>query len=59
MKDVFKLVPYFRDLRDYPAYNRVQALFCSEPIVSTVVEVTRMLPSDEVLIEVEATASLR
>ena len=59
MKDVFKLVQYFRDLRDYPAYNRVRALFCPEPIVSTVVEVTRMLPSDEVLIEVEATASLR
>ena len=58
MKDVFKLVQYFRDLLDYPAYNRVRALFCPEPIVSTVVEVTRMLPSDEVLIEVEATASL-
>ena len=59
MTDVFKLVQYFRDLRDYPAYNRVRALFCPEPIVSTVVEVTRMLPSDGVLIEVEATASLR
>lgn len=59
MKDVFKLVQYFRDLRDYPAYNRVRALFCPEPIVSTVVEVTRMLPSDDVLIEVEATACLR
>ena len=59
MKDVFKLVQYFCDLRNYPAYNRVRALFCPEPIVSTVVEVTRMLPSDEVLIEVEATASLR
>ena len=58
MTDVFKLVQYFRDLRDYPAYNRVRALFCPEPIVSTVVEVTRMLPSDGVLIEVEATASL-
>ena len=58
MKDVFKLVQYFRDLRHYPAYNRVRDLFCPEPVVSTVVEVSRMLPSDEVLIEVEATACL-
>ena len=58
MKDVFKLVQYFRDLRHYPAYNRVRGLFCPEPVVSTVVEVSRMLPSDDVLIEVEATAYL-
>ena len=58
MKDVFKLVQYFRDLRHYPAYNRVRGLFCPEPMVSTVVEVSRMLPSDAVLIEVEATADL-
>ena len=58
MKDVFKLVQYFRDLRHYPAYNRVRGLFCPEPVVSTVVEVSRMLPNDEVLIEVEATACL-
>ncbi len=58
MKDVFKLVQYFRDLRHYPAYNRVRGLFCPEPVVSTVVEVSRMLPHDQVLIEVEATAFL-
>ena len=58
MKDVFKLVQYFRDLRHYPVYNRVRGLFCPEPVVSTVVEVSRMLPNDEVLIEVEATAYL-
>ena len=58
MKDVFKLVQYFRDLRHYPAYNRVRGLFCPESVVSTVVEVSRMLPNDEVLIEVEATAFL-
>ena len=58
IKDVFKLVQYFRDLRHYPAYNRVRGLFCPEPVVSTVVEVSRMLPNDEVLIEVEATAFL-
>ncbi len=58
MRDVFKLVQYFRDLRHYPAYNRVRSLFCPEPVVSTVVEVSRMLPDDAVLIEVEATACL-
>ncbi len=56
MKDVFKLVQYFRDLRHYPAYNRVRGLFCPEPVVSTVVEISRVLPNDEVLVEVEATA---
>lgn len=58
MSDVFKLVQYFRDLRHYPAYNRVRGLFCTEPVVSTVVEVSRMLPGDGVLVEVEATAWL-
>lgn len=58
MRDVFKLVQYFRDLRHYPAYNRIRTLFCPEAVVSTVVEVSRMLPSDAVLIEVEATAYL-
>ena len=58
MRDVFKLVQYFRDLRHYPCYNRVRGLFFPEPVVSTVVEVSRMLPSDDVLIEVEATAFL-
>jgi 2-iminobutanoate/2-iminopropanoate deaminase len=58
MKDVFKLVQYFTDLRHYPVYNRVRGVFFPDPVVSTVVEVSRMLPSDEVLIEVEATACL-
>ena len=58
MKDVLKLVQYFRDLRHCPAYNRVRGLFCPEPVVSTVVEISHMLPSDAVLIEVEATTFL-
>lgn len=58
MNDVFKLVQYFRDLRHYPAYNRVRGLFFSEPAVSTVVEMSRVLPSDEVVVEVEATMYL-
>jgi enamine deaminase RidA (YjgF/YER057c/UK114 family) len=59
MAQAFKLVQYFRDLRHYPLYNRVRGLFYpAEPPVSTVVEVSRFLPSDEVLIEVEATLHL-
>ncbi|RYF76550.1 MAG: RidA family protein [Comamonadaceae bacterium] len=59
MDDVFKLVQYFRHLRDYAPYNRVRGLFYpGEPPVSTVVEVSRFLPGDEVLIEVEATMYL-
>ena len=57
MSDVFKLVQYFRDLSDFPRYNAVRKLFFpGTPPVSTVVEVSAMMPSDEVLIEVEATA---
>ena len=55
MRDVVRLVQYFRDLRHYPFYNRVRGLFFGEPVVSTVVEVSRMLPGDQVLVEVEAT----
>jgi len=59
MQDVFKLVQYFRHLRDYAPYNRVRGLFYpDEPPVSTVVEVSRFLPGDEVLVEVEATLYL-
>jgi 2-iminobutanoate/2-iminopropanoate deaminase len=55
LTDVVRLVQYFRDLRDYPHYNRIRALFFPQPVVSTVVEVSRMLPNDQVLVEVEAT----
>ncbi len=59
MDDVCRLVQYFRDLRDYPMYARVRRLFFpGTPPVSTVVEVSAMLPSAEVLVEVEATAFL-
>jgi len=59
MDNVVKLVQYFRDIRQYPAYNRVRGLFYpSEPPVSTVVEVSRFLPGDALVIEIEATAYL-
>ena len=59
MVDVFKLVQYFRDLDHFPHYSRVRKLFFpGEPPASTVVEVSAMLPSLEILVEVEATAYL-
>lgn len=59
MSDVFKLVQYFRNLDHFPHYSRVRKLFFSgEPPASTVVEVSAMLPTADILIEVEATAYL-
>jgi enamine deaminase RidA (YjgF/YER057c/UK114 family) len=59
MADAVKLVQYFRDLRHYPFYNRVRGLFYpGEPPASTVVEVSRFMPGDAALIEVEATIHL-
>ncbi len=59
MSDVFKLVQYFRNLDHFPAYSMVRrGFFADEAPVSTVVEVSAMLPSDDILIEVEATAYL-
>ncbi|MBX3637868.1 MAG: RidA family protein [Rubrivivax sp.] len=57
MADVVKLVQYFRDLDNFPHYSRVRRLFFpGEPPASTVVEVSAMLPTDDILVEVEATA---
>lgn len=59
MSDVFKLVQYFRNLDQFPQYSRVRKLFFpGESPASTVVEVTGMLPTPDILIEVEATAYL-
>ncbi len=59
MSDVIKLVQYFRNLDHFPYYSRVRKMFYpGQPPVSTVVQVSEMLPSAEVLIEVEATAWL-
>lgn len=57
LQDVFKLVQYFQDLRDFPLYSRVRTLFFpGDPPASTIVEVSGMLPTPEVIVEVEATA---
>ncbi|MEG1770543.1 MAG: RidA family protein [Comamonas sp.] len=59
MSDVIKLVQYFKNLDHFPQYSRVRKLFFpGEPPASTVVEVSAMLPTPEILIEVEATAWL-
>jgi enamine deaminase RidA (YjgF/YER057c/UK114 family) len=59
MSDVVKLVQYFKRLDHFPHYSRVRKLFFpAEPPASTVVEVSAMLPSADILIEVEATAYL-
>jgi len=57
MGDVFKLVQYFRNLDHFPHYSRVRKLFFpGESPASTVVEVSAMLPTADILVEVEATA---
>lgn len=59
MSDVFKLVQYFKNLDHFPHYSRVRKLFFTgEPPASTVVEVSAMLPTADILVEVEATAYL-
>jgi len=59
MGDVFKLVQYFRNLDHFPQYSRVRKLFFpGDPPVSTVVEASAMLPTADILVEVEATAYL-
>ena len=57
MADVVRLVQYFRNLDHFPLYSRVRKLFFpGQPPASTVVEVSAMLPSTDILVEVEATA---
>jgi enamine deaminase RidA (YjgF/YER057c/UK114 family) len=59
MQDVFKLVQYFKNLDHFPLYSKVRNQFYPTTTpVSTVVEVSAMLPTDEIIIEVEATAYL-
>ncbi|MCK1068839.1 RidA family protein [Pluralibacter gergoviae] len=56
MNDVVRLLQYFRNLDHFPYYSRVRKLFFTDlSPVSTVVQVSEMLPCAEVLIEVEAT----
>ena len=59
MQDVFKLVQYFTNLSDFPRFKTVRDMFFPDDLpVSTVVEVSEMMPSRDIVIEVEATAYL-
>ena len=59
MTDVVKMVQYFTNLDHFPLYSRVRGIFFpTEPPVSTVVGVSGLMPSADVLIEVEATVYL-
>ena len=57
LDDIVKLTQYFRDMRDFPIYNRIRAMyFPGEPPASTVVRVLELLPTTDSLLEVEAVA---
>lgn len=57
LADVVKLTQYFRNLRDFPIYNRVRTGFFGDtPPASTVVQISELLPTPETLLEVEAIA---
>jgi enamine deaminase RidA (YjgF/YER057c/UK114 family) len=56
LNDVVKLTQYFRNLRDFPIYNRIRASFFADPPASTVVQISELLPTSEALLEVDATA---
>lgn len=57
MDQVVRLVQYFKDLDQFPRYSRVRnSFFPGEPPASTVVQVSGMLPTPDILVEVEATA---
>ncbi len=56
LNDIVKLTQYFRDLRDFPIYNRIRTSFFAEPPASTVVQVSELLPTPDSLLEVDATA---
>jgi enamine deaminase RidA (YjgF/YER057c/UK114 family) len=58
LEDVVKLTQYFCSLRDFPIYNEVRAKFFRNPPASTVVRVVELLPTPDILLEVEAIAHI-
>jgi enamine deaminase RidA (YjgF/YER057c/UK114 family) len=58
LKDVVKLTQYFCNLRDFSIYNEVRAKFFHDPPASTVVRVVELLPTPDILLEVEAIAHI-
>ena len=59
MTDIQKLVQYFKNLDHFPDYSSVRRLFFPDLApASTVVQVSALLPTDDILLEVEATVYL-
>jgi enamine deaminase RidA (YjgF/YER057c/UK114 family) len=58
MDDVVNLTQYFVDLRDFPVYNHVRAMYFPDPPASTVVRVVELLPTPDTLLEVQAVAHI-
>lgn len=54
--DVVKLTQYFCNLRDFPIYNEIRAKLFRDPPASTVVRVVELLPTPDILLEVDAIA---
>lgn len=58
LNDVVKLTQFFRNLRDFPIYNRIRSSFFEDPPASTVVQISELLPTPDSLLEVEAIAHI-
>jgi enamine deaminase RidA (YjgF/YER057c/UK114 family) len=58
LNDVVNLTQYFVDLRDFPVYNRIRAMFFEIPPASTCVQVRGLLPTEQSLLEVQAVAHI-
>jgi enamine deaminase RidA (YjgF/YER057c/UK114 family) len=58
LDDVEKLTQYLCNLRDFLIYNEVHAKFFRNPPASTIVRVVELLPTPDVLLEVEAIAHI-
>lgn len=58
LDDVVHLNQYLTDVREFPIYDQVRATFFPSVPASTVLEVSQMLPSPEMRIEVQAIAYL-
>jgi enamine deaminase RidA (YjgF/YER057c/UK114 family) len=60
LENVIRMEQFLTDMNDYVAFNRVRQVFWPEnPPAGTVVAVNALLPTDEVRLEVQVTASRR
>ena len=58
LADVVYVTQYFRDLRDFPIYDRIRSTFFDVLPASTVVEVKELMPTPASRLEVQAVAYL-